>query len=151
MLTGKLGATAHPPTLLLSPGANNYLGLSSHPAVIEAAHKALDTHGFGLSSVRFICGTQVSASVMLLVIWNSIRVVVVCALWLCVYFAYSTWPHGVTTHLHTNTPTHPHRTFTSSLSKRSVSFIAQMTLYCMPVALMPMQGCLSPFSLQMML
>ncbi|MGB0402944.1 MAG: glycine C-acetyltransferase [Salibacteraceae bacterium] len=38
--------------------ANNYLGLSSHPKVIEAAHKALDSHGFGLSSVRFICGTQ---------------------------------------------------------------------------------------------
>jgi glycine C-acetyltransferase len=38
--------------------ANNYLGLSSHPAVIEAAHAALRTHGFGLSSVRFICGTQ---------------------------------------------------------------------------------------------
>lgn len=38
--------------------ANNYLGLSSHPKVIEAAHKALDTHGFGMSSVRFICGTQ---------------------------------------------------------------------------------------------
>src|SRR6478752_5400623 len=38
--------------------ANNYLGLSSHPKVIEGAKKALDTHGFGLSSVRFICGTQ---------------------------------------------------------------------------------------------
>lgn len=38
--------------------ANNYLGLSSHPAVIEAAKHAIDTHGFGLSSVRFICGTQ---------------------------------------------------------------------------------------------
>ena len=38
--------------------ANNYLGLSSHPKVIEAAKKALDTHGFGMSSVRFICGTQ---------------------------------------------------------------------------------------------
>ena len=38
--------------------ANNYLGLSSHPAVIEAAHKAIDTHGYGMSSVRFICGTQ---------------------------------------------------------------------------------------------
>ena len=38
--------------------ANNYLGLSSHPKVMEAAHKALDTHGFGMSSVRFICGTQ---------------------------------------------------------------------------------------------
>ena len=38
--------------------ANNYLGLSSHPAVIEGAKQALDSHGFGLSSVRFICGTQ---------------------------------------------------------------------------------------------
>lgn len=38
--------------------ANNYLGLSSHPRVIEAAKRAIDTHGFGLSSVRFICGTQ---------------------------------------------------------------------------------------------
>ena len=38
--------------------ANNYLGLSSHPKVIEAAHKTLDSHGFGMSSVRFICGTQ---------------------------------------------------------------------------------------------
>ncbi len=38
--------------------ANNYLGLSSHPQVIEAAHRALDSHGFGMSSVRFICGTQ---------------------------------------------------------------------------------------------
>jgi glycine C-acetyltransferase len=38
--------------------ANNYLGLSAHPTVIEAAHEALRTHGYGLSSVRFICGTQ---------------------------------------------------------------------------------------------
>ena len=38
--------------------ANNYLGLSSHPKVIEAAHQAIDTHGYGMSSVRFICGTQ---------------------------------------------------------------------------------------------
>ncbi|MBK6398385.1 MAG: glycine C-acetyltransferase [Bacteroidetes bacterium] len=38
--------------------ANNYLGLSSHPKVIEAAKKAIDTHGYGMSSVRFICGTQ---------------------------------------------------------------------------------------------
>ncbi len=38
--------------------ANNYLGLSSHPKVIEAAHKTLDKHGYGMSSVRFICGTQ---------------------------------------------------------------------------------------------
>ncbi len=38
--------------------ANNYLGLSSHPEVIAAAKKALDTHGYGMSSVRFICGTQ---------------------------------------------------------------------------------------------
>lgn len=38
--------------------SNNYLGLSSHPKVVEAAHKTLDTHGYGMSSVRFICGTQ---------------------------------------------------------------------------------------------
>lgn len=38
--------------------ANNYLGLSAHPAVIDAAKKAIDSHGFGMSSVRFICGTQ---------------------------------------------------------------------------------------------
>lgn len=38
--------------------ANNYLGLSSHPKVVQAAQEALDTHGFGMSSVRFICGTQ---------------------------------------------------------------------------------------------
>lgn len=38
--------------------ANNYLGLSSHPRVTEAAKRAIDTHGYGMSSVRFICGTQ---------------------------------------------------------------------------------------------
>ena len=38
--------------------ANNYLGLSSHPLVVQAAKDAIDTHGFGMSSVRFICGTQ---------------------------------------------------------------------------------------------
>src|SRR5580704_14688879 len=38
--------------------ANNYLGLSSHPKVVEAAHKTLDEYGYGMSSVRFICGTQ---------------------------------------------------------------------------------------------
>jgi glycine C-acetyltransferase len=38
--------------------ANNYLGLANHPEIVAAAHRALDTHGFGLSSVRFICGTQ---------------------------------------------------------------------------------------------
>lgn len=38
--------------------ANNYLGLSSHPEVVKAAHETLDSHGFGMSSVRFICGTQ---------------------------------------------------------------------------------------------
>ena len=58
-------ASAQGPEVTLADGsrvlvfcANNYLGLSSHPAVIEAAHRAMDTHGFGLSSVRFICGTQ---------------------------------------------------------------------------------------------
>lgn len=38
--------------------ANNYLGLSSHPEVVQASHAALDSHGYGMSSVRFICGTQ---------------------------------------------------------------------------------------------
>ena len=38
--------------------ANNYLGLSSHPEVVQAAKETMDTHGFGMSSVRFICGTQ---------------------------------------------------------------------------------------------
>src|SRR6187551_3760885 len=38
--------------------ANNYLGLSAHPKVIAAAKATMDTHGYGLSSVRFICGTQ---------------------------------------------------------------------------------------------
>jgi len=38
--------------------ANNYLGLSNHPALVDAAKSAMDTHGFGMSSVRFICGTQ---------------------------------------------------------------------------------------------
>src|SRR5438105_9119217 len=38
--------------------ANNYLGLANHPAVVEAAHQGLKQYGYGLSSVRFICGTQ---------------------------------------------------------------------------------------------
>src|SRR5262245_45511178 len=38
--------------------ANNYLGLANHPAIVEAAHEGLKKHGYGLSSVRFICGTQ---------------------------------------------------------------------------------------------
>ena len=38
--------------------ANNYLGLADHPALLAAAKEALDTHGFGMASVRFICGTQ---------------------------------------------------------------------------------------------
>ena len=37
---------------------NQYLGLSNHPALVAAAHAALDSHGFGVASVRFICGTQ---------------------------------------------------------------------------------------------
>lgn len=44
--------------IVLNFCANNYLGLSSHPRVVEAAHNALNTHGYGMSSVRFICGTQ---------------------------------------------------------------------------------------------
>jgi glycine C-acetyltransferase len=58
-------ASPQGPEIVLSDGrrvlnfcANNYLGLSSHPDVIAAAHRAIDERGFGLSSVRFICGTQ---------------------------------------------------------------------------------------------
>src|SRR3982075_4481062 len=43
---------------VLNMCANNYLGLADHPALIAAAKEALDTHGFGMASVRFICGTQ---------------------------------------------------------------------------------------------
>lgn len=47
-----------PPKTVINLCANNYLGLSSHPEVVEAAHAGLDTRGYGMSSVRFICGTQ---------------------------------------------------------------------------------------------
>ncbi len=47
-----------PPKEVINFCANNYLGLSSHAKVIQAAREALDTHGYGMSSVRFICGTQ---------------------------------------------------------------------------------------------
>ena len=47
-----------PPKEVINFCANNYLGLSSHPKVIAAARNALETHGYGMSSVRFICGTQ---------------------------------------------------------------------------------------------
>ncbi len=57
--------SAQGPEITISTGetvlnfcANNYLGLSSHPEVIQAAKDTMDTHGFGMSSVRFICGTQ---------------------------------------------------------------------------------------------
>src|SRR5207244_12206168 len=43
---------------VLNMCANNYLGLADHPALIAAAKAALDTHGFGIGSVRFLCGTQ---------------------------------------------------------------------------------------------
>ena len=48
------GGTQH----VLNLCANNYLGLANHPEVIAAAHKALDQYGYGMASVRFICGTQ---------------------------------------------------------------------------------------------
>jgi glycine C-acetyltransferase len=60
-LTGPQGTTVsllESPRPVLNFCANNYLGLSAHPRVIDAARMALDTHGYGLSSVRFICGTQ---------------------------------------------------------------------------------------------
>jgi glycine C-acetyltransferase len=55
---GAPGAAGSQGRELINLCANNYLGLSSHPKVIEAAHDALRTHGYGMSSVRFICGTQ---------------------------------------------------------------------------------------------
>lgn len=59
------GCLAHTElTQLPAAGANNYLGLSNHPRLVAAAHAALDEHGFGLSSVRFICGTQAWTSVL---------------------------------------------------------------------------------------
>jgi glycine C-acetyltransferase len=60
IITGPQGAEIKVSTgaTVLNFCANNYLGLSSHPKVVEAAKQAIDTHGFGLSSVRFICGTQ---------------------------------------------------------------------------------------------
>jgi glycine C-acetyltransferase len=60
IITSPQGATVHVNTGedVVIMCANNYLGLSSHPSVIKAAKDALDTHGFGMSSVRFICGTQ---------------------------------------------------------------------------------------------
>jgi glycine C-acetyltransferase len=47
-----------PPRSVINMCSNNYLGLSDHPDVVRAAHEALDTRGYGMSSVRFICGTQ---------------------------------------------------------------------------------------------
>ena len=63
VITSKQGAeitvkSANGGKTVLNFCANNYLGLSSHPKVIEAAHKTIDSHGYGMSSVRFICGTQ---------------------------------------------------------------------------------------------
>ncbi|MEX2596329.1 MAG: glycine C-acetyltransferase [Salibacteraceae bacterium] len=60
VITSEQGATITIDTgqEVLNFCSNNYLGLSSHPKVVSAAKKALDTHGFGMSSVRFICGTQ---------------------------------------------------------------------------------------------
>jgi len=60
IITGPQGAVVHTNDgrEVINLCANNYLGLSAHPAVLAAAHHALDTHGYGLSSVRFICGTQ---------------------------------------------------------------------------------------------
>lgn len=60
VITSEQGAeiTLNTGQTVLNFCANNYLGLSSHPRVKQAAQRAIDTHGFGMSSVRFICGTQ---------------------------------------------------------------------------------------------
>jgi glycine C-acetyltransferase len=52
------GAAPRPAAAAINLCANNYLGLANHPRIVAAAHEALDRYGFGLSSVRFICGTQ---------------------------------------------------------------------------------------------
>jgi glycine C-acetyltransferase len=52
----RVGVLEHEPVLNLC--ANNYLGLADHPEVVAAAHEALDRWGYGMASVRFICGTQ---------------------------------------------------------------------------------------------
>jgi glycine C-acetyltransferase len=52
------GASPRPAAAAINLCANNYLGLANHPRIVAAAHEALDRYGFGLSSVRFICGTQ---------------------------------------------------------------------------------------------
>src|SRR5450432_1571905 len=52
------GAAPRPAAAAINLCANNYLGLANHPRIVAAAHAALDRYGFGLSSVRFICGTQ---------------------------------------------------------------------------------------------
>ncbi|WP_147918910.1 glycine C-acetyltransferase [Ruania zhangjianzhongii] len=52
------GAIGAPPAEVLNFCANNYLGLADHPEILAAAHRALDERGFGMASVRFICGTQ---------------------------------------------------------------------------------------------
>ena len=60
-LTSPQGASIHAEGWdddLINLCANNYLGLANHPALVEAAHRGLDEHGFGMASVRFICGTQ---------------------------------------------------------------------------------------------
>jgi len=52
------GVSLHDGSQVINLCSNNYLGLSAHPAVVQAAKDTLDSHGFGMSSVRFICGTQ---------------------------------------------------------------------------------------------
>src|SRR5262249_60971436 len=60
VIAGPQGADIHLATGqdVLNFCANNYLGLANHPEIVAAAKQALDDHGFGLASVRFICGTQ---------------------------------------------------------------------------------------------
>lgn len=57
-VTSAIGVNAPPPRKMINLCANNYLGLANHPDVIAAAHRGLDDYGFGMASVRFICGAQ---------------------------------------------------------------------------------------------
>ena len=53
-----VGVADHPRREVINLCANNYLGLANHPEIIDAAISALEEHGYGMASVRFICGTQ---------------------------------------------------------------------------------------------
>lgn len=154
--------------LLPHAGANNYLGLSNHPDVVAAARKALDTHGFGLSSVRFICGSVYAAcdrmftyiqyrlpqntlsAIAARCSVSRLAVVSMDAMLLlssvsCDKFSSShsaIWVFKQVHDHHLLDLSAVLRTFTSSWKPRSAPSMALRTPSCTPVALMPMPDCL---------